>query len=131
MHRRHFVQGLLASALFLGSARAEARCAPLSLQLDAAQSRYVFEGVIEAVGDSDVTFRVVATWKGTPPAHVRLRFSGRSRMRREQIGQTYVVFARGESDEALSWARCGATATLNAALTSELTAAGLTRRVMP
>ena len=131
MHRRHFVQGLLASTLVLAAARAEARCAPLPLRLDAAQSRYVFEGVIETVSANDVVFRVVATWKGTPPAHARLRFSGRSRMRPEQIGQTYVVFARGESDEALSWARCGATATLNAALTSELTTAGLTRRVMP
>jgi hypothetical protein len=131
MHRRHFAQGLLAGVIVLASSRAEARCAPLPLRLDAAQSRYVFEGVIETVSERDVVFRVVATWKGTPPARTRVRFSGRTRIRQESIGQTFVVFARGESDDALSWARCGATGTLNAALTAELTAAGLTRRVMP
>ena len=131
MHRRHFVQGLLAGAIVLSAARAEARCAPIPVRLDAAQSRYVFEGVIETVSDSDVVFRVVATWKGTPPAHARLRFSGRMRMSAAQVGQTYVVFARGDSDDALSWARCGGTGTLSETRTSELTAIGLTRRVMP
>lgn len=131
MHRRQLLQGLVASVIVLGSARAEARCAPIPVRLDAAQSRYVFEGVIETVSDSDVVFRVVAIWKGTPPAHARLRFSGRMRVGPEQVGRTYVVFARGDNDDALSWARCGGTGTLSAARTTELTAIGLTRRVMP
>ena len=101
------------------------------MRRDAAQSRYIFEGVIETVRDTEVVFRVVATWKGNPPAHTRLVFAGRMRMDAEMVGQTYVVFARGESDEALSSARCGGTGPLSAARTAELTATGLTRRVMP
>ena len=131
MHRRHLLQGLVASVIVLGSARAEARCAPIPARLDAAQSRYVFEGVIETVTNSAVVFRVVATWKGTPPAHARVRFSGRMGISAAQVGQTYVVFARGESDDALSWARCGRTGALSAARTTELTTIGLTRRAMP
>jgi len=101
------------------------------VRLDAQQSRYIFEGVIETVSDTDVVFRVVATWKGNPPAHARLHFSGRMRMGPEQVGQTYIVFARGESDDALSSARCGGTGRLDTARTAALTSTGLTRRVMP
>lgn len=131
MQRRQLLQGFFASLVLAAPATVEARCAPPQLPNEVRASRYVFEGVIESVSATEATLRVVAAWKGTPPAQVRIALNPRVSLARATPGQTYLVLAQGDSDAALSVARCGATGPMSAELTARLRALHLRRRALP
>ena len=130
MTTRRGVLGLVAMAMFLGAApgRVEARCAQLPLAQEIEQSRYVFEGTVESMDARAITLRVVATWKGSPPATVRVAISGRGNPFADATATTvFLVFASGTSDEHLSAHRCGATGQVGSVPPAQLEAAGLHR----
>jgi hypothetical protein len=131
MQRRQLLEGLLAGLVLLAPTSVEARCAPPQLPNEVRASRYVFEGVIESVTATEATLRVVAAWKGTPPAQLRVAVNPRVSLARATPGQTFLVLAQGDSDATLTVARCGATGMMSAALATRLGALHLQRRVAP
>lgn len=107
----------------------DARCARLPLAEEIAQSRYVFEGVVESSSEGRTTLRVTAAWKGNPPARVTVTTSGRGNPFGSATPTTvYLVFASGTSDAQLGAHRCGATGVATSVPTAHLEAAGLHRR---
>ena len=107
---------------------ADARCAQLPLAQEIAQSRYVFEGVVESSSGGRTTLRVTASWKGSPPARVTITRSGRGDpVAGATASRVYLVFASGASDAELSAHRCGATGDVSGVPASALEAAGLHR----
>lgn len=121
---------LTAVAAVLGAVptTADARCAQLPLAQEIAQSRYVFEGVVESSSGQTTTLRVTAAWKGNPPARVRVTTSGRGNpFGGATASSVYLVFASGDSDEHLHAHRCGATGPVGTTPASQLEAAGLHR----
>lgn len=108
----------------------DARCAPVTPAVEARRARYVFEGRVESVSGQARQFRVLATWKGSPPARITVA-SGRraSTPQPAEVGTTWIVFASGEDDASLGMLRCGSSGLLSsrASVLQALTAARLTR----
>jgi len=130
MIRRRGLLSLAATVAVLGAVptTVDARCAQLPLAQEITQSRYVFEGVVESSSDRSTTLRVTATWKGSPPARVQVRRSGRGNpFAVATPTTTFLVFASGASDDMLFAHRCGATGPLGSVPVAQLEAAGLHR----
>ncbi len=130
MIKRRGLLTLALTAAVLGAVPgpADARCALLPLAQEIAQSRYVFEGVVESSAGQTATLRVTASWKGSPPPRVQVRWSGRGNpFTSAAPTTTFLVFASGASDDQLSAYRCGATGQLGSVPVAQLEAAGLHR----
>lgn len=132
LSRRTWLGGaLVAAAAAMVPTSAEARCARPSVAAEARRSRYVFEGTVVSISGMNLTFQVTAVWRGTPPDHVTVARSERSSMAptASDVGQSYLVFAHGESDTSLAMSRCGSSGPLASATETlaELRRAHLTR----
>lgn len=119
------------AATLLPASDALARCASrYDAASEARHARYVFEGRATHVADDGTyTFDVTAVWSGNPPPTLRVTWAGRGApVEHRHVGTDWLVFAGGESDDALGMSRCGSTSRLPArALVAELTRAGFTR----
>lgn len=130
LRRRSFLVGLSLCATLPSTAAA--RCARILPGAEARRSTVVFEGVLEASVDGTSTFRVTATWLGTPGDHVQVHSSRRSHSPLpHEIGSSWIVFATHHHD-ALHINSCGSTRPLPADDTlAALAAEGLTRTAHP
>lgn len=126
--RRSMILAMTLAFVASAPVPADARCARLPIAQEIAQSRYVFEGVVESSSGGRTTLRVTATWKGNPPARVTLGRSGRGDpFAGATATRVYLVFASGASDTQLSAHRCGATGVASGVPAAALEAAGLHR----
>lgn len=130
--RRALLLGLVTSAA-LPTTDVSARCMRIAPDDEARRSTYVFEGVLERSVDGASTFRVTATWVGTPPDHVTVQSSRRSHSPLpHEVGSSWIVFATRRREAGLAINGCGSTAPLPASSTlAALAAAGLTRTPRP
>jgi len=128
LSRRTMVFAMALAIVASAPLPADARCAQLLLPQEVAQSRYVFEGVVESSSAGQTMLRVTAVWKGNPPARVTVRSSGRG----DPFGGAtatgvYLVFASGASDTQLYAHRCASTGDASRVHASALEAVGLHR----
>ncbi|MFO0709893.1 MAG: hypothetical protein U0353_08645 [Sandaracinus sp.] len=129
LSRRALTLGALGTLAVGGvTSSAEARCAPISIAQEIERARYVVEVEPISVDSHGAVLRVIASWKGTPPATITVSFSGRGHpLRNARPGTVLVVFAQGPSDAHLLVYPCGATGVLDRATIDALTHEGLTR----
>lgn len=118
-----------ALALALTPRLAAADCALYPPAEEARAARHVFEGRVVSVSGTSLVFEVVATWKGNPPARITVTGGGRWWPSPDAVGQTWLVFAAGDSDTSLTFSRCGSTGALPARpeVLAALAGAGLSR----
>ena len=119
----------LSLALLALAGPASARCRHIEVPEESRTSAYVFEGTLESVSGTELTFLVTAVWSGSPPEHVTVGTSARRPLASaSDVGTSYLIFARGTPAD-LAIARCGSSAPIAQAgsTIAELETLGLTR----
>ncbi len=132
---RRLLAAATAAALALlavSASTAHARCAPMPLPREIARATFIVEATVARLDDDGTAvFRVDARYKGTPPATVTIRQSGRGRLiGATDVGARYVVFFMTNDDGQAYVYRCGSSRRLEGAegLLEELRRRGLRRQ---
>jgi len=112
------------------AARADARCAPISLTVDARQSPFVVEAVLERAGEVG-QLRTMTVWKGGASAPAQFTLDARQGRawwpwhEPQNVGHRYLLFLRPVDGGGFTVRRCGASGELSDGRRAELRALGL------